>query len=179
MKVVDGQRLRLARLVHELEGCVVVETTSAHAIHIPAASLHATFTLQGGFLIAKDFTTSRSLTAFSELLATGLDESLLPEARAKCFEWLERCLEISLVHQKIKESVSAWLRAEEKLASWAATQRGWRVSVRRIWDQVSLPDSATICECDKQVSETSFATHFTSTHLSFLFSTCQLRHDRR
>ncbi|KAJ5394680.1 hypothetical protein N7509_006467 [Penicillium cosmopolitanum] len=41
MKAVDGQRGRLVRLVQQLEGCVVVETNSSHAIHIPAASLHA------------------------------------------------------------------------------------------------------------------------------------------
>ncbi|KAJ5161028.1 hypothetical protein N7492_006420 [Penicillium capsulatum] len=130
LKTVDGQRGRLARLAPQLEGCVVVETTSAQAIHIPAASLHATFTLQGGFLVARDFTTSRSLMAISTILSNGLDENLPLEARTVLFEWFERCLDISITHRKITEAVSAWLRAETKLASWASSQRGWRVSVR-------------------------------------------------
>ncbi|KAL4916023.1 hypothetical protein BDW62DRAFT_110345 [Aspergillus aurantiobrunneus] len=138
MKAIDGQRGRLARLAQQLEGCVVVETKSRLAIHIPAASLHATFTLEGGFLVARDFTTSSSLIAISTPLSNGLDEDLPPEARTVCFEWFERCLDISIAHRKITEAVSAWLQAETKLALWASTQLGWRVSVRRMWEQATF-----------------------------------------
>lgn len=58
MRAVEGQRAKLARIMHQLEGgVVVVETISDHAIQIPAACIHATFVLQGGYLIAEDFTT--------------------------------------------------------------------------------------------------------------------------
>lgn len=174
MKTVDGQRGRLARLAPQLEGCLVVETTSAQAIHIPAASLHATFTLQGGFLVARDFTTSRSLMAISTLLSNGLDENLPLEARTVLFEWFERCLDISITHRKITEAVSAWLRAETKLASWASSQRGWRVSVRCMWEQASL-EVMDICPCGEQLPQASFTNHFASAHLSFILSSTQLR----
>lgn len=153
---------------------MVVETTSAQAIHIPAASLHATFTLQGGFLVARDFTTSRSLMAISTLLSNGLDENLPLEARTVLFEWFERCLDISITHRKITEAVSAWLRAETKLASWASSQRGWRVSVRCMWEQASL-EVMDICPCGEQLPQASFTNHFASAHLSFILSSTQLR----
>lgn len=175
MKAVDGQRGRLARLVQQLEGCVVVETNSSRAIHIPAASIHATFTLQGGFLIAKDFTTSKSLMAISEILANGLEECLPVDARSVCFEWFERSLDISLAHSKTLEAVYAWLRAETKLASWASVQRAWRVSVLRLWEQALLHEFTSHCPCGKQAHKTSFTNHFRSAHLSFLFSSSQLR----
>ena len=57
IKSIDGQRGKLLRLVHQLEGGVIVETTSSHAILLPAGCAHATFTLQGGYLVTKDFTT--------------------------------------------------------------------------------------------------------------------------
>jgi hypothetical protein len=93
MKTVDGQRAKLVRIMHQLEGGIMVETTAAHAIYIPAGCIHATFTLQGGFLVAKDFTTSKSITAMAAYITCGLHENLPEQAREACFGWFERCLD--------------------------------------------------------------------------------------
>ncbi|KAJ5543651.1 hypothetical protein N7513_007159 [Penicillium frequentans] len=86
MKSIDGQRGKLVRLMRRLEGGVLVETTSSHAIFLPAGCAHATFTLQGGYLVAKDFTTAKSLSAIASFITCGLDENLPTEAREICFD---------------------------------------------------------------------------------------------
>lgn len=123
MKGLDGQRAKLARLAHQLEGCLILETTLAHALYILVGCLHATFTIVGGFLVTKDFTTSKSLSAILGFLTNGLDESLTAEARMVCFDWFERYLEISLSHHQIKAAIQAWIKAEQTLLGWASDQR--------------------------------------------------------
>ncbi|KAJ5537509.1 hypothetical protein N7494_006988 [Penicillium frequentans] len=114
MKSIDGQRGKLVRLMRRLEGGVLVETTSSHAIFLPAGCAHATFTLQGGYLVAKDFTTAKSLSAIASFITCGLDENLPTEAREICFDWFERCLDVTLSQQRVVAAISAWLKAEKK-----------------------------------------------------------------
>ncbi|KXL41588.1 hypothetical protein M433DRAFT_72742 [Acidomyces richmondensis BFW] len=177
MKSIDGQRGKLLRLVHQLEGGVLVETTSSHAIFIPAGCAHATFTLQGGYLVTKDFTTVKSLNAIASFIVYGLDETLPTEAREVCFDWFERCLDVTLAQQHVTTAISAWLKAEAKLASWASTHRRWRVNVRRLWEH-HCQDSVVSCPCDLQEPTSSFFQHFSSVHMGSLLSSSQLRRCR-
>ncbi|KAJ5203619.1 uncharacterized protein N7498_004498 [Penicillium cinerascens] len=95
MQSVDGQRAKLLRLAHQLEGGVLIKTTSSHAIFIPVGCAYATFTLQGGYLVIKDFTTAKSLNAIASFIFYRLDEALPIEAREVCFDWFERCLDVT------------------------------------------------------------------------------------
>lgn len=179
IRLVDGQRAKFARLMHQLEGGVIVETTSAKAIHIPAACIHATFTIQGGYLVTEDFTTSKSLTAISSFIFNQLDDSLLTKAREICFDWFERCLDISLAHRQVMSAVRAWVKTETQLTSWASTHRRWRVSIRRLWEQYLQEDMPGGCPCGTQDLSAPLSKHFSSVHLYFLLSSSHLRRDQR
>jgi hypothetical protein len=69
----EGQKAKLARIGPSLKGGIIMKTTSAEAIYLPAGCIHATFTIEGGYLIALDFTTMGSMKAFSTYIASGMD----------------------------------------------------------------------------------------------------------
>lgn len=174
MRSVDGQRAKLVRLLHRLEGGVLVETTSSHALTIPAGCAHATFTLQGGYLITTDFTTVKSLISIATYISNDLDEALPPEAREISFEWFQRCLDFTLAQQHTTRAVCAWLKAEPKLAFWASTHRSWRVSVRRLWEQY-CQDIHADCPCGFHESNLSFLEHFSFGHMGEFLPLSQRR----
>jgi hypothetical protein len=168
MRTVEGQKAKLARILHKLEGGIIVETASDHAIHIPATCLHATLTLSGGYLIAEDFTTPKSIKAISAYIASRLDQHLPAEARSICFDWFERCLDVCLTHQQLDSAIHAWIAAESHLANWLADHRKWRVSVRGLWEQHLHADIHQRCICGNHPKD-----HIFSTHLTFLLSPSQ------
>ncbi|KAE8334465.1 hypothetical protein BDV24DRAFT_26640 [Aspergillus arachidicola] len=100
MANLEGQRHKLSPLSDTLEAGIVVKTTSDHALYIPAGCLHATFTL-GGYLIANDFTTFRSIKATGAYITSGLDCMLPPEAREDCYTLFKYCLDICLTHRQL------------------------------------------------------------------------------
>lgn len=75
---------------------------------------------QGGYLVTKDFTTAKSLNAIASFIIYGLDETLPTEAREVCFDWMERCLDVTFAQQQVTTALSAWLKAETKLTVWAS-----------------------------------------------------------
>ncbi|OKL55209.1 hypothetical protein UA08_09520 [Talaromyces atroroseus] len=175
MKTVDCQRAKLVRIMHRLEGGVVASMTASHAIHIPAGCIHATFTLQGGFLVAKDFTTSESLAAIASYLLHGLDQALSSTARDVCYGWFERCLDVCLSSGKLDVALQAWVRLQNLLAAWAASHRQWRVSVLRLWEHHLHDEIVHDCPCGTEERAMTLSRHMFVTHLSFLLSPSQLR----
>jgi hypothetical protein len=161
--------------MHQLEGGIVVPTTASHAIYIPAGCIHATFTLQGGFLIAKDFTTSKSLAAITSYLLHGLDRALSSTAREVCYEWFERCLDVSLSSGNLDIALEAWIRSQDILAAWAASHRQWRVNVRRLWEQHLHNKIVQDCPCGREEKNMTLSWHAFAVHLSFLLSSSQKR----
>jgi hypothetical protein len=67
-----GFSSRLARIGSELRGGIITKTTSAHALDLPAGTLHAVFTTVGGFLGGINYSTSESLPTMSDLLIAHL-----------------------------------------------------------------------------------------------------------
>jgi hypothetical protein len=63
---------RLARIGSDLHGGIIIKTTSAHALDLPAGTLHAVFTTVGGFLGGINYSTSESLPTMSRLLIAHL-----------------------------------------------------------------------------------------------------------
>ncbi|EED14478.1 hypothetical protein TSTA_106880 [Talaromyces stipitatus ATCC 10500] len=175
MKMVDSQRAKLMRIMHQLEGGVIVPTTASHAIYIPAGCIHATFTLQGGFLVAKDFTSSESLTAIASYLLHKLDQTLPSEARSVCYDWFERCLDVCLSSGKLDTALEAWILSQDHLAAWAASHRQWRINVRRLWEQHLHNKIFSDCPCGMQERTTVLSHHVFATHLNFLLPPSQLR----
>ena len=156
-----------------LQGGIFVETSSKYAIHIPAACIHATFTIRGGFLVTEDFTTAQSIKALSAYLDAQLDRSLPDEARVIFFDWFERCLDTCLTHQDIKLALQAWVNAECYLSAWATSHRQWRVSVRRVWERHLSDHDKQHCVCGHRGGSLKY--HLFSTHLACLLSASQIR----
>jgi hypothetical protein len=152
-----------------------MKTTSDQAVYIPASCIHATFTLHGGYLVTKDFTTSKSLYAISSYIAHQLDRSLPEDAREICFEWFERCLDVYLTQQQVIEAIRAWINAEVYLNEWALSHRRWRVNVRRLWEQHLSESNHEQCTCGKHGSNCSLRCHLFSTHIKPLLSKSQRR----
>jgi hypothetical protein len=175
MKTVDSHRAKLSRIMHKLEGGIMVATNASHAVYIPAGCIHATFTLQGGFLIAKDFTTSESLAAIASYLQHGLDRALSSTAREVCYEWFERCLDVSLSSGNLGVALEAWVRSQDVLAAWAASYRQWRVNVRRLWEQHLHDNTVQSCPCGREEKSITLSQHMFAVHLSFLSSSSQQR----
>lgn len=175
MKTVDRHRAKLSRIMHQLEGGIVVATNASHAIYIPAGCIHATFTLQGGFLIAKDFTTSESLAAIASYLLHGLDRALSVDAREICYEWFERCLDVCLGSGNLNLALAAWVRSQDAVATWAASHRQWRVNIRRLWEQHLHEAIVQNCPCGRKEKGMSLSQHVFALHLTFLLSSSQKR----
>jgi hypothetical protein len=175
MQTVGTQRAKLVRIKRQLEGGIVVSTTASEAIYIPPGCIHATFTLQGGFLIAKDFTSAKSLTAIASYLLHGLDQTLPSEARSVCYDWFERCLDVCLSSGEISIALEAWLRSQKQLAAWAASNRLWRTNVRRIWERHLHDQIFCDCPCGIQKRTMALSQHVLATHLDFLLPSSQLR----
>jgi hypothetical protein len=186
MKGLEGQRGKLARLLHDLEAGIVVQTTSEHALYIPAGCIHATFTLQGGFLVANDFTTSLSLKALGAYITSGLDSTLSSTAREDCFILFKRCLDVCLTHRQLIPAIKACLSAGPQLAMWADSNPEWRTDMQRLWqqnklclDQITTGDNLFTCPCEQQSADMVFSDHFASSHLPFLVSTPEQRARKR
>ncbi|KAH8431015.1 uncharacterized protein LDX57_008676 [Aspergillus melleus] len=177
MRTVDGQRGKLARIMHRLEGGIMVETTAAQSLYIPAGCIHATFTLQGGFLVARDFTTSISIGAISAYIASGLEGMLTPQAREACWDWFSRCLDVSLAHGQFDRAIRAWMDAEPRLAIWASLHRHWRTAMRRIWD-LHVQEIPEQCPCGTQ-GDAVLQDHLYSTHLKCLLPPSRMRRQKR
>lgn len=162
------------RLAPYLEHGVILETTSADAVFIPAGWIHGTFTTQGGGLVAKDFTTSSSALPFSRYLSSGLEKHLSNASRKTCWDWFSSCLECSLANiNHVPEALEAWVQSLDCIQDWSKTAPKWNAQIRKIWNRLlrsedSLPET---CPCGKMVATEPFTKHFRDVHLSFLFPT--------
>jgi hypothetical protein len=132
--------------------------------------IHETFTTEGGFLVAKDFTTSSSALPMSRYLSLGLDQWLTADNQEMLFEWYSRCLEGSLFNHHAHEALDAWIQSRERIVKLVETPPKWTSSwlrkVKRIWISFlgSQHDHPEACPCGETLE--SFPQHFRAVHLS-------------
>ncbi|KAL4935580.1 hypothetical protein BDV06DRAFT_228695 [Aspergillus oleicola] len=172
---VNGQRRKLLHILHKLEAGIIVETSSSEALWIPAGCIHATFTIEGGFLVGSAFTTSQSITAISTLIASGLEKS--EDAREECFNWFKKSLDAALLHRKFSDVLNAWIQAEAFFRDWAAQTKDWAKDTKEIWskNQDDLNTAGFACPCGFHDDSTELFTHLSATHLSFLVNSRKRR----
>jgi hypothetical protein len=172
MKRADGQHGKLARIGHLLEGGIIVRTSSADAIYIPAGCMHAVFTLHGGFLVALDCTTSKSIWAFAQYLQHGLDVSLDVEGRRECLFFFLESLEVAL-HNSLTapDAVRAWLSIENRLRTIAQRDAEWKAAAKEVWGSWDgdVPLHCLDCHCIS--SEAIDKSHLEQAHLFWLTDT--------
>lgn len=111
----SGQLAKLIRLAPLLEGGILLQTDSDHALTIPSGCLHATLTIKGGFLVTKDFTTRYTIQSFSHYLAWGLQQELDENSRANCYYLYLDYLNIALENREVNLAIEGWVGIERIL----------------------------------------------------------------
>jgi len=166
MQKAQGQKAKLARIGKELEGGLIFKTDSSHAVYLPAGTLHAVFTLVGGFLAAIDFITTTSSFPFSSLIKLSLDGS--GDFQVSVFDRFLSSLSLGLDNNRVMEALRAWLNVSERAAEWAEANAGWRKSAREIWSRfLASPPSQLkdiVCPCGEMEEGATFKAHFMAAH---------------
>ncbi|PVH83851.1 hypothetical protein DL98DRAFT_615218, partial [Cadophora sp. DSE1049] len=149
MKKADGQRAKLDRIGKELEGGLVLTTNSHEAIYLPAGCIHAVITLEGGFLIATDFTTPLSSRPHGAMINAGLDDS----GAASTF-------------QQEPLALASWIGTLEKIRNYAKECPDWKKTANMVWDEYFKRKEARgmVCVCGKQ-GKAKFGEHFKRVHM--------------
>jgi hypothetical protein len=170
----EGQRAKLARVALYLKGGIILKTTSAEAIYLPAGCIHATFTIEGGYLVAVDFTTMDSMKAFSAYIASGLDRFLGAEGQLDCFQWFTACLELALAGDRVKEVLEGWIQAQNRIQDCVHdatdSRSDWVDHLRTIWESfLGTYTTFIACPCDATNATQATHSHLTATHLRSLY----------
>ena len=142
-----GQQAKLSRIGTELEGGIIERTTSAEALYLPAACLHAVFTVAGGFLVSIDCTTRSSVWSFSKYLRYQLHLELDDVGQQECYSMFLRCLEVSLANSYIDLAIRSWVSIEDILHQHADTSDQWLHAAITLWQPYIDSDTASRCPC--------------------------------
>jgi hypothetical protein len=163
MQKVEGQKSKLMRIGKDLEGGMIFKTDSTQAIYLPVGTIHAVFTLVGGFLIAIDFTTPTSAKTYAALLRAELDGS--GTFQETIFERFLSSVSLGLDNNKVIESVSAWIDGFERLKRRAVEEKEWATTAQEVWDEFlrNWKGKKIACPCGK-MGRQNFAEHFSTYH---------------
>ncbi|EHK98192.1 hypothetical protein M7I_5956 [Glarea lozoyensis 74030] len=142
----EGRKAKIRRIGKKLEGGVIFETTSEHAVYLPVGCIHAVFTTTGGFLNAMDFTTPDSVGT------------------------VELCLDEGLDSQNAEVAVKAWVEATERVLDYAEDDRKlvteWKENCMVFWNHFleKYQTQKLACPCGKS-KKGEFVEHFREKHL--------------
>ncbi|KAK9625528.1 hypothetical protein V6Z98_005601 [Aspergillus fumigatus] len=167
----SGQLAKLIRLAPLLEGGILLQTDSDHALTIPSGCLHATLTIKGGFLVTKDFATRYTIQSFSRYLAWGLQQELDENSRANCYYLYLDCLNVALENGEVNLAIEGWVGIERILKDIATKDATWRGSAWTYWEPfLNSPHKIcmTKCSCGFVAADGGFLEHFKNAHLYFL-----------
>ncbi|KAH7407296.1 hypothetical protein BKA64DRAFT_775092 [Cadophora sp. MPI-SDFR-AT-0126] len=176
MKKADGQRAKIDRIGKELEGGLVLTTTSEEAIYLPAGCIHAVITLEGGFLIATDFTTPLSSRPHAAMINCGLDDSGAASTfQRQVFRRFLSSVDYGLSFRQENSALSSWIGTLEKIRSYAKEYPDWKKAANKVWDDFLMKKEAkeTVCPCGKQ-GKAKFVDHFKRVHM-WQVGKCQKR----
>lgn len=170
MQTVEGQKAKLISLAAALEGGLIILTTSVHAIYLPAGCIHGTFTLIGGFIVTKDFTSIGSTTAFSWYLALNLHSCLNKQGKMLCFRRYLDCLDIALNNGKAAQALEAWIRAEVQVQAFMVEKPALAKAFKQVWKKYFIAGNIwhTRCPCGWKGKRERYRLHLEDHHLAFL-----------
>ncbi len=147
-----------------------MKTTSADATYLPAGCIHATFTIEGGGLVAIDFATMGSVKAFSAYITSGIDCFLGTKDQKDCFDWFAICLDVALANNRVVDALKAWIDALGRIQGRADSDSRWRRKMKRIWESfLARPSFFNPCPCGGMKATQALRAHLEATHLSFLY----------
>ena len=167
MRSKEGNLAKLVQLVAVLEGGLLVRTTCKEALYIPAGCIHATFTIVGGFLISKDFTTQSSCQPFARYLAFNMDNLSDGTSKKAIARAYLDSLNVALANGNATEAIEAWTHTRARVEEWVKNDQQWAKRAAKIWKEFLLnPDSRRMtCSCDWSGPDHEFRAHLYSSHL--------------
>ncbi|EPE30493.1 hypothetical protein GLAREA_03460 [Glarea lozoyensis ATCC 20868] len=169
----EGRKAKIRRIGKKLEGGVIFETTSEHAVYLPVGCIHAVFTTTGGFLNAMDFTTPDSVGTYALLFNAKIDRKNSSFGDS-CFNYfgnsVELCLDEGLDSQNAEVAVKAWVEATERVLDYAEDDRKlvteWKENCMVFWNHFleKYQTQKLACPCGKS-KKGEFVEHFREKHL--------------
>lgn len=165
-----GEQGKLRKILNHLECGIIAKTQSSEALYIPAGCIHATYTTAGGFLVAKDFVTTRTYQYIALLMRSKYFQTFDVGSRELCLKWFAISLEIAAQYQPVLAVCEAWVGVEDVLKALAPKLQ-LRV-LRRAKDCFGealeeAGDTVTQCPCGWKRKRCTFKSHWQETHLSF------------
>lgn len=138
---------KLSTLASKLTGGVILTLQSNEALYFPPGTLHAVFTIQGGFLVGTQFWSRESIMPFTNFHLSGCAAGVerMPE------HYLD-VLEISLARSRQPAALKSWseLTSCRITKKWAEDEN-WRRHALRIWQNhfdLQGADSSLTLELD-------------------------------
>ncbi|KAH9206302.1 hypothetical protein DL95DRAFT_469762 [Leptodontidium sp. 2 PMI_412] len=167
MKQADGQRAKLDRIGKNLEGGLVFTTNSEEAISLPAGCIHSVITLQGGFLIATDFTTPLSSKPYTAMINAGLDDSGAAETfRLEVFKRFLSSVDYGLACKHEVLAITSWIGTLENIHPYSNDNPSWKKAAFKVWDEFfkKKETKELVCVCGHQ-GKAKFGDHFKRAHM--------------
>lgn len=166
---VHGEQGRLRKLLNRLECGIIAKTRSSEALYIPSGCIHATCTTSGGFLVAKDFVTTRTYQYIAALLRSEYFKIFDVESRELCMKWFVISLEVAAQYQPILAVCEIWVASEGVLRS--LTPRLLSRILRRAKDCFKealeeVEHTVTQCPCGWKRGRNTFKSHWQEKHLN-------------
>ena len=162
LRKAEGQKEKLARVGRYLEGGLIINTTSSHAIYIPVGSIHSVLTKKGGFLITIDFIAPTSAKTYSALLTAGLDRSECRRYQKIYFDKFLSSVELALDNNRESMGIDSWVKSIDRVQEWAGRNPAWSRKATKMWSRVlENPELKNfICPCGEPGQSQSFPEHF-------------------
>lgn len=178
MRKADAQKEKLARIGKDLEGGLVLKTTSADVIYIPVGCIHTVFTIHGGFLLTMEFNTPLASSVLSRLFHYDFDKFKEDYAHAELPTRFIESIELALKHNHPLVGLQAWIDSEEHIRRWTDNstaakyevwnerRSGWKRKVDDMWNEFfrDRESKRIACPCGAMEDGESLKDHFRDTH---------------
>jgi hypothetical protein len=169
----EERKAKIRRIGKQLEGGVIFETTSEHAVYLPVGCIHAVFTTTGGFLNAMDFTTPDSVATYPLLFKLKIDRRNSSFGDS-CLKYFKDCVQLGLDEgldsHNAEVAVRAWVEAGERVLEYAEDNSQlvieWKRDCMIFWDDfLGKPKTKKLeCPCGN-LKKGEFVEHFREKHL--------------
>ncbi|KAH7363952.1 hypothetical protein BKA65DRAFT_388900, partial [Rhexocercosporidium sp. MPI-PUGE-AT-0058] len=162
LQTAEGQKEKLARVGKSLEGGLVTNLTSSHAIYIPLGCIHSVLTKKGGFLITIDFIAPTSAKAYSALFCAGLDRIDGRRDQKTYFDKFLLSVELALHNNRESIGIDSWVKSLDRIQEWAGGHPAWSRKATKMWCKFlkTLESKNLICPCGESDPSQSFQEHF-------------------
>jgi hypothetical protein len=166
MAKVEGQKEKLARIDKDLEGGLIYRTDSTKAMYLPFGTLHAVYTVQGGFLLGLDIATPVSSKTYPKLMARGIDGAGTARFKEVIFDRFLLSVDLGFDKNRVEVALGAWIEGLEFAREWAAGNPEWaRDTVKVLEEYLGKAEAKKRTTCPCGMKGKHFIRHFRDVHM--------------